>query len=122
MSKESKNKGPNKGREQEGNAPENREEKFPGYPSYPAEDDIYSQETEEADLDPDNPGHLKAPNEAPDAPNEKNDLNDFSGADLDIPGAEADDQQESIGSEDEENNHYSLGGDDRENLEEDHTN
>jgi hypothetical protein len=39
--------------------------------------------------------------------------------DLDIPGAELDDLNEQIGSEDEENNYYSLGGDNHENLEED---
>jgi len=32
--------------------------------------------------------------------------------DLDIPGSELDDHQENIGSEDEENNYYSLGGED----------
>lgn len=36
---------------------------------------------------------------------------DFAGEDLDIPGSELDDAQERRGSEDEENNHYSLGGD-----------
>ncbi len=36
---------------------------------------------------------------------------DKSGSDLDIPNSEADDIQEDIGSEDEENNFYSLGGD-----------
>lgn len=46
---------------------------------------------------------------------------DFSGKDLDVPGSELDDKNEAIGSEDEENNPYSLGGDDRENLEEDQT-
>lgn len=43
---------------------------------------------------------------------------DFAGKDLDVPGAEADDAREAIGSEDEENNLYSLGGDGKENLEE----
>ena len=38
---------------------------------------------------------------------------------LDIPGAELDDENEEIGEEDEENNYYSLGGDRHENLEED---
>lgn len=38
---------------------------------------------------------------------------------LDIPGSEIDDANESIGEEDEENNYYSLGGDAHENLEED---
>lgn len=36
---------------------------------------------------------------------------DFSGDDLDVPGSEDDDEAENIGSEDEENNLYSLGGD-----------
>ena len=39
--------------------------------------------------------------------------------DLDIPGSELDDEQEDIGSEDEENNYYSLGGDNHNDLEED---
>jgi hypothetical protein len=36
---------------------------------------------------------------------------DMAGSDLDVPGAELDDENEAIGSEDEENNPYSLGGD-----------
>lgn len=36
---------------------------------------------------------------------------DMAGEDLDIPGSELDDENESIGSEDEENNSYSIGGD-----------
>lgn len=43
---------------------------------------------------------------------------DFSAQDLDIPGSELDDDKEEIGSEDEENNSYSLGGDNHEDLEE----
>ncbi|AFM02848.1 hypothetical protein Fleli_0368 [Bernardetia litoralis DSM 6794] len=39
----------------------------------------------------------------------------LEGQTLDVPGAELDDQQESIGSEDEENNYYSLGGDNHDN-------
>ena len=42
----------------------------------------------------------------------------FHPSELDIPGAELDDEAEDIGEEDEENNYYSLGGDDKENLEE----
>ena len=38
---------------------------------------------------------------------------------LDVPGSELDDDNESIGEEDEENNYYSLGGDNKEGLEED---
>ena len=40
---------------------------------------------------------------------------DISASDLDVPGAELDDADEKIGSEDEENNEYSLGGDDHPN-------
>jgi hypothetical protein len=42
-----------------------------------------------------------------------------TGEDLDVPGADQDDPNEDIGEEDEENNYYSLGGDNHENLEED---
>jgi hypothetical protein len=38
------------------------------------------------------------------------------GNDLDVPGSEADDGNESIGEEDEENNYYSLGGDNKDNA------
>jgi hypothetical protein len=37
-----------------------------------------------------------------------------TGEDLDVPGAELDDDMEELGSEDEENNYYSLGGDNHE--------
>ena len=37
--------------------------------------------------------------------------NNISASDLDIPGEELDDANENIGEEDEENNEYSLGGD-----------
>ncbi|MFT3979164.1 MAG: hypothetical protein QM687_01755 [Ferruginibacter sp.] len=37
---------------------------------------------------------------------------------LDVPGAELDNADELIGEEDEENNYYSLGGDNHEDLEE----
>lgn len=43
---------------------------------------------------------------------------DFTGGDLDIPGSELDDDSEKLGSEDEENNSYSLGGDTNDSLEE----
>jgi hypothetical protein len=45
--------------------------------------------------------------------------NTVTGEDLDVPGADQDDPNEEIGEEDEENNYYSLGGDNHENLEED---
>lgn len=43
---------------------------------------------------------------------------DDPAGDLDIPGAELDDDGERIGEEDEENNYYSLGGDEKNELEE----
>ena len=45
--------------------------------------------------------------------------NTVTGEDLDVPGADEDDPNEDIGEEDEENNYYSLGGDNHDNLEED---
>jgi hypothetical protein len=101
------------------NQEKEKNEDLPGYPPYPAEEDIYSQAVEETDLDPENPTRMKAPNADPDKPNEVNPMDDITGGDLDIPGSELDDEQENIGSEDEENNYYSLGGDDKESNEED---
>ena len=46
---------------------------------------------------------------------------DFAGDDLDVPGAELDDENEAIGKEDEENNTYSLGSDKHEDLDERHS-
>ena len=46
---------------------------------------------------------------------------DFAANDIDVPGSELDGDGESIGSEDEENHIYSIGGDSHEDLEEDHT-
>ncbi|MBA3683183.1 MAG: hypothetical protein H0W73_18760 [Bacteroidetes bacterium] len=85
---------------------------FPGYPMYATTDDIYSKLKEETELDPEDVSKMKAKNEDPDAKlNEKDFKDDMSGGDLDIPGSELDDAQEDIGSEDEENNGYSLGAD-----------
>lgn len=44
--------------------------------------------------------------------NEKTSANAISGSDLDTSGTDEDDMDEDIGEEDEENNPYSLGGDD----------
>jgi len=72
---------------------------LPGYPTYPASEDLYAQSKEEKEIDPEVISK---------------DKNDNSGDNLDVPGSELDDNQEEIGSEDEENNYYSLGGDDHE--------
>jgi hypothetical protein len=94
---------------------------FPGYPLYPASEDVYNKFKEENSIDPEDISKSKDPIEE-----DKNGINnekgfdeDVSGDDLDVPGSELDDQQESVGSEDEENNYYSLGGDDHNDLEED---
>ena len=92
---------------------------LPGYPLYPASEDIYNRAKEEEAIDPEDVSKMKSLNENnPDNLNEKDFNDDVSGSDLDVPGAELDDQQESVGSEDEENNHYSLGGEDHNDLEE----
>jgi hypothetical protein len=85
---------------------------------YPQREDAYYNLKEEKDLNPEDIYNKKAPNEKADAINEKDFEDDVTGSDLDIPGSELDDVMENIGSEDEENNYYSIGGDDHENLEE----
>lgn len=78
---------------------------------YPPKEDIYNREKIE-DIDPDT-GKIKEPidPEKMEGWNEKDFRREKTGDDLDVPGAELDDQQEEVGSEDEENNYYSLGAD-----------
>ena len=92
----------------------------PDYLLYPPSEDIYCQSKNESDIDPEDITRLKEANDedAIGINNEKDFTEDVSGNDLDIPGSELDDEQENIGSEDEENNHYSLGGDNHNDLEE----
>jgi len=93
------------------------EKKFEGYPIYPDSEDIYKNFQEEEDINPEDTSKTKEPNSNNTL--RRKVLYDESGEnDLDIPGAELDDLQEDIGSEDEENNYYSLGGDDHADLEE----
>lgn len=78
-----------------------------GDPEYSANEDIYNQDEEETyndkELPRDQDGKKKVPLDKS----------------LDIPGDELDDKDEKIGEEDEENNYYSLGGDDHNDLDED---
>ena len=92
--------------------------KFPGYPHYPASEDIYNQE-KETDLNPEDLSQKKITNENPGKRNEKDFREDLTGEDLDVPGSKADEAENNAGSEDEENNYYSLGGDNHNDLEED---
>ncbi|MBC6489480.1 hypothetical protein ACFSQD_04055 [Flavihumibacter stibioxidans] len=77
-------------------------------PEHPSEEQI-EKELEKMDYPPEedimNPssGAIKLPHH-------KQHTDDNPAADLDIPGAELDDDMEDIGEEDEENNYYSLGG------------
>ena len=140
-----------------------KKNKFPGYPHYPANEDIMnSKDNERVDLDVENlsrskealhnmPDKSVRPPQAEDKEPVLADVDDdkgspadanaditeedlialgeteaefenaetLTGDDLDVPGAEADDENEEIGEEDEENNYYSLGGDAHEDLEED---
>lgn len=63
--------------------------------STPEDEDVFNAELDNRDDD----GELL------------NEAIDTTGEDLDVPGAEDDDADEELGEEDEENNQYSLGGD-----------
>jgi hypothetical protein len=88
------------------------DEVYPDYPAYPPEEDIYDKYQEE-DLDPDKLTDVHRTRKRPHTDEDEDEL------DLDIPGSELDNFQENIGSEDEENNYYSLGGDNHNDLDED---
>ena len=94
---------------------------LPGYPLYPAGEDIFSKSKKEGKINPEDISKTKELNENDKAGNnnEKDFKDDVSGSDLDVPGSELDDAQEKIGSEDEENNYYRLGGDGHNDLDED---
>lgn len=75
--------------------------------NYPASEDIYNQEKEETEINPEDISKSKSNQTIPGKMNEKSFEDVKTGVDLDVPGAELDDAQENIGSEDEENNYYS---------------
>ena len=92
-----------------------------GYPLYPDNDDIYNRSEEIKDIDPDDLSKIKDPNDKFELdPEEELEIDgNVLEDELDVPGSELDDDQEDIGNEDEENNYYSIGGDNHEDLEED---
>lgn len=94
---------------------------LPGYPLYPIGEDIFSKSKEEGNINPEDISKTKelSENDKAGKNNEKDFVENQSGGDLDVPGSELDDEQENIGSEDEENNYYSLGGDGHSDLDED---
>lgn len=73
---------------------------------YPANEDIYNQDNKLEDIDLE---EISSQRTITQNNHEWKQNSDKIGNDLDIPGAELDDQQEEIGSEDEENNYYSEG-------------
>ena len=73
---------------------------------YPSNEDIYNQEDKLEDIDPEGISGERIVNQDN---HEWKQNSDKIGNDLDIPGSELDDEQEEIGSEDEENNFYSEG-------------
>lgn len=85
---------------------EPKKEDLPGYPAYPEDEDIYQMEKKE----------VFPEDEVPLQKGLASDRN--SDNELDVPGAELDDEMEDIGEEDEENNYYSLGGDSHSDLDE----
>ncbi len=105
-----------------GRKEESEEEIDPqGYPVYPASEDIYTKFQKGKDIDPEDISKNKESNKnvKTKTADEIDFYDDESGSDLDIPGSELDDEQELVGNEDEENNYYSIGGDDHIDLEED---
>lgn len=94
-------------------------ENFPGYPHYPASEDIFNN-AKEIDQDIEDLAHGREQEQLPLEGNRKRFSEDMTGEDLDVPGNKADEAKNNAGSEDEENNYYSLGGDNHEDLEEDH--
>lgn len=96
----------------------NEDEKFPGYPAYPANEDItYRAEQEELDVEQVTRSSRINNELARDSSGNPSDQDEGEDG-LDVPGADLDDENERIGEEDEENNYYSLGGDRHEDLEE----
>lgn len=90
-------------------------EELPGYKPYPDSEDIYAKD-KETDIDPEKLAEKAEP--VVDDESLKKQAAILSGG-LDVPGDELDDEAESKGAEDEENNYYSLGGDNHVDLEED---
>jgi hypothetical protein len=99
------------------NSKDNSDNDIPDFLVYPPEEDIYNQLIKEEDINPENTSKNKIFLELDDVTgNNQKDFDDImTGSDLDVPGSELDDQDEKIGSEDEENNYYSLGGDNHDN-------
>ena len=95
------------------------DENLTGYPSYPSTEDIYGKYHKAGNISPEEPSKIKKTVSNPGSKNQKDYTDDLTGDDLDVPGSELYDDTEMRGDEDEENNYYSLGGDNHNDLEED---
>lgn len=151
MKKQNKNTDSSSEKSKRSNENQAIEEGFPGYPLYPAKEDI-TKRSKRIDIDVNTAIENNEPLNAHPAPASdklgtdpsNSDLTaddfqalasdeiesggddevlqnrpwpvDFAGEDLDVPGSEMDDSQEMLGSEDEENNSYSIGSDRHDDL------
>ena len=91
------------------NHPKSGDEKkinLEGYPHFPDKEDIYKK-------------GQKVENEVVFGNDIMGDDSGILDTKLDVPGSELDDNREFVGSEDEENNYYSIGGERHDDLEED---
>jgi hypothetical protein len=84
-----------------------KKKKIWGDPEYSANEDIYNRDEKKSFND----------NELPKEQDGEDPVSLDEG--LDVPGADLDDKDENLGEEDEENNYYSLGGDEHNDLDED---
>lgn len=91
------------------------EPEYPDYHEYPESEDIYLKE-KETEIDPEKLAErpLKTENGADDEILKKNTR--AVDTPIDSPGSELDDTQEEAGNEDEENNYYSLGRDNNDEI------
>ncbi len=74
----------------------------------PQGEDVYDMNLVDDAIDPDEIHMLKQKLDALDVSGDQALYARMMGGDLDVPGSELDDANESIGDEDEENNYYSL--------------
>jgi hypothetical protein len=91
-----------------------KEEQFPGYPSHPPGEDIYKHEEKVGRIDADEDGLITHTGKL--VTENANDETSIAG--LDVPGADLDADKEALGQGDEENQYFSLGGENHEGLEE----
>jgi hypothetical protein len=98
----------------------NKKEKkeIPDELKYPPEEDIYNKGIRAGNKIVDENSDFETGYKGASEIEELNFRKKHENGELDVPGAEQDDIAEEIGAEDEENNYYSLGGDNHENLEE----